>query len=100
MSVYAKLTFGCPPRGNSLTSNAKFISPFNDIYYEPTEPIMTYPGGYNPRPSVPTKTFQKAWNMSDGCQVCNNDKNGSKLFIKSRRFPQIISSLDAIGTDN
>jgi hypothetical protein len=98
MSTYAKLKLGCPPRGNSVTSNAKFISPWSEVYYESSQPMMTYPGGYLPRVSVPTPTFQKAWNISStGCPSCNNGSNISK---KIKKIPQILSSLDAIGTEN
>jgi hypothetical protein len=107
MSTYAKLTFGCSPHSNALTNNAKFIAPFNEVYFEQTPPMMTYPGGFYYRKTVQTPRFQKAWNDNNNCSSCNNSVLSSRPLLKRlvKNNPgilkkQIVSSLDAVGTDN
>jgi len=107
MSSYAKLTFGCSSHSNALTNNPKYIEPFNEVYFESTPPMMVYPGGMYPKKVVQTPKFQKAWVSNNECPSCNNSVLSSRPLLKHMiknntgiLKKQIVSSLDAIGTDN
>jgi len=43
MSSYAKLGNNCTPQTSALTSNAKYILPFNNVYNKHITQMMVYP---------------------------------------------------------
>lgn len=44
MSSYAKLGNNCTTQTSALTSNAKYILPFNNVYNKYITQMMVYPG--------------------------------------------------------